>query len=435
MDNSDRQNQNNLRRKAEELLQNSPPDEDEASMPPDRLRNILHDLRVHQLELELQNDELRSTQLKLQKARDKFARLYNQAPVGYLSVDKHGLIRQYNQTFLDMTGYSGPDINARALADLMAQTSRETFLARFRALFKNPWGKSLEINLYTQNKKYLPLRLTGRIDEHGSQKSDEKQDWYLLLVLSDISEQKLAREEIQRKNVQLEKTLAERDRFFSIIAHDLKSPLSGFLGSTKLMAEDIRNLTKDELQYVSANMQKSAENLYSLLENLLTWARMQKGDTVFEPDYLNLEELAVHNIELAGTVFQHKGIRFESRISPLQKAYADPNMLSTVLRNLLSNAGKYSPEQGLVIIGAETLIGHTRVYIQDSGCGMDQKTLQGLFQIDRKTTRPGTRGEAGTGLGLLLCREMIHWHQGEIWAQSTPGRGSTFFFTLPDYRA
>lgn len=434
MDNSDGPHKDPLRRKAEEQLQDNPPDIDEAGLPPEKIRNMLHDLRVHQLELEMQNEELRSTQLELQTARDKFVRLYNQAPVGYLSLDKHGLIRQFNQTFMDMTGFTETEINGVPLADLMDHTGRETFLARYRALFKDPRNKNMEVNLRTPSRKYLPVRLAGRIEEHDLQGDGKDQDRYLLLIVSDITEQKQAREEIQRKKEQLEKTLAEKDRFFSILAHDLKSPLSGFLSSTRIMAEDINSFSLAELQNVSANMQRSAENLYSLLENLLTWARMQKGDTDFEPDVINLHDLVRQNMELSRSVFQHKEIIFESRISPEMQIYADSNMIGTVLRNLLSNAGKYTHDKGRVIAGAEKKNGGITVYIQDSGSGMDQKTLQGLFQMNSKATQPGTRGESGTGLGLLLCREMIHRHQGEIWARSAPGKGTTFFFTLPDHQ-
>lgn len=429
MDASDRDNQDPLRTKAEELLQDRPRGEDEASLPPEKIRGLLHDLRVHQLELELQNEELRSTHLELQKARDKFARLYNQAPVIYLSVDANGIIRQFNQTFLDLTGYYGTEINDTPLADLLDQSSRETFLSRFRALYKNPENKSLELNLRTHNNKYLPVRLSGRIEETDKQGSGSNR--HLLLILSDISEQKLAREQIRRKNAQLQKSLAERDRFMSIIAHDLKSPLSGFLGSARIMAEDIHSLTPDELQHVSSEMHKSAENLYTLLENLLTWARMQKGDVDFEPVEMDMQEVIRQNIELARGFSPGKNISIESRVPRGLSVYGDKNMLGTVLRNLLANAVKYTPAGGSVITGAERQEGVIQIFVQDTGVGMDQHTLEGLFQLGLKTNSPGTQGEKGTGLGLILCLEMIHRHQGEIWARSEQGKGSTFYFTLP----
>jgi PAS domain S-box-containing protein len=247
----------------------------------------------------------------------------------------------------------------------------------------------------------------------------------------DITMRKQAEQEIIRTNEELRKVVAEKDAFFSIIAHDLKSPLSGLLGMTGLLVEDIEGLSLKELRQLASEMGQSVQNLFNLLENLLEWSQMQRGLTTFEPGPCLLHQLVERNVDLIQAVADQKGIVLRNAVPEEITVFADSRMLNTVLRNLLSNAVKFSNPGGAVVVSATQDENMVTVEVRDSGIGMDQKTVSGLFALDKKKSVRGTAGERGTGLGLILSKEFVEKHGGRIWAESEPGEGSTFFFALP----
>lgn len=249
--------------------------------------------------------------------------------------------------------------------------------------------------------------------------------------IRDITERLRAQEIIKHQNTQLKMLLAEKDKFFSIIAHDLKSPMSGLLGLSRLFLEEAGNMTLKELRNVAEAMHKSSELLYALMDNLLTWSLMQQGMMEYAPAPRSLRDLVRESVAPLLSVAEHKKIAVEQRVPADLMALADARMLTTVLRNLVSNALKFTASGGSVDIVARKEGGMLQVSVRDSGTGMDAQTLAGIFSIDRKTTRPGTAGESGTGLGLALCKEFVEKHGGRIWAESAPGRGSTFHVTVP----
>jgi PAS domain S-box-containing protein len=253
----------------------------------------------------------------------------------------------------------------------------------------------------------------------------------------DITEQKRADAVIQRKNIELGEINASKDKFFSIIAHDLLSPLNGFLGLTKLMADDTHSFTMRELQEISSNMQSSASNLNDLLRNLLEWARMQRGVTEFNLESIMISFVIKQNIEILSEFARQKNIELIQNIDDSVIVHADIPMLNTVLRNLISNAIKFTNQGGKVEIGIiessddlKLSKDYTEIYVRDNGIGMNEKILDNLFKLDQNVSRPGTKGELSTGLGLLLCKEFVEKHGGKIWAESEEGKGSTFHFTL-----
>jgi signal transduction histidine kinase len=243
-------------------------------------------------------------------------------------------------------------------------------------------------------------------------------------------------EELSETKDSLEKTNAEKDKFFSIIAHDLKSPFSGFLGLTKIMAEELQDLTMAEMQNFSQSMMASANNLYKLLENLLEWSRMQRGVTEFNPEVCVLSKLIKQNVGIESEVAKLKDIELVSNIPENVSVFSDLPMLNTVIRNLMSNAIKFTPRGGRIELGTmNSSVGSQSadvcVYVKDNGLGMNPELLDKLFKIDKKSSRPGTEGEPSTGLGLLLCKEFVERQGGRIWVESEVGKGSTFYLTLP----
>lgn len=251
-------------------------------------------------------------------------------------------------------------------------------------------------------------------------------------VTRDISQRKKAEQEILLKNEELKGLVATKEKFFSIIAHDLRSPFNSFLGLTQIMAEDLPNLTMSQAQEIAASMSKSATNLYRLLENLLQWSQLQKGALTFNPEVVSLNVIVAESIAMVVEPAKIKGIEITTDISDDLTVFADSNLLQTIIRNLTYNAIKYTNKGGRVNISAKnTDYKRVEISVQDTGIGMDKIILDNLFQVDMQTSRKGTEGEPCTGLGLVLCKEFVEKHSGEIWVKSEVGKGSTFSFTIP----
>ncbi len=617
----------NLRKKAEARLEDS--DNPVDNLSPNDLKRLVHDYRIHQIELELQNEELRETQKQLETARDRFARLFNDAPAGYLIIDEHGIIAQSNQTFATMVGQGLNFLTGKPLSQFIASEDRAAFHGRFRAFFKSPDDKQMQFRL--QNKTgHLTVRCIGRMQSILDTPPKSQTSRHLLLVINDISQQvlfegrlrlmadilgflntshdladsisrilesiqketgvhacgirlrkgndfpyyvhrgfsgdflqaensllaldthgdvcrnaqgepalectcglvltgqtdpsnplftpsgscwtndsfpllglpenqdprlhprntcihhgyqsvalipvranqeivgllqlndhrkdffdqhlisfleevsssigvalmRLQDNQIIKENQQrLESLLVEKDKFFSIIAHDLKSPMSGLLSLSKMFEDDVATLTRKDLQTVASSMHKSSEQLFALLENLLHWALMQQGVMEYSPRPHSLKGLIYAGIDSLSTVAEQKQVVIQSHIQDDLVVLADEQMITTLVRNLVSNALKFSESGGIVDITAtQGQEGIVQVSVQDAGTGMDQYTLDHVFALDKKISRPGTLGETGTGLGLILCRELIKKHGGHIWADSKPGQGTTFHFTLPAHK-
>ncbi|GAB6057969.1 chemotaxis protein CheB [Desulfonatronum parangueonense] len=252
-----------------------------------------------------------------------------------------------------------------------------------------------------------------------------------ILIREDVTERRKFDEEIVEYNSQLQKALSERDKFFSIIAHDLRSPFIGFLVFIKMLTERIENLCLEDIQRLSQDMQQTAENLYNLLENLLEWAIVQRGEAQFMPQLFNLTDQVKKNIDLMRAPAYQKDVQIMYDIPEDLNVYADKPMFNMILRNLLTNAVKFTKAGDMVVVAASKRGSMVVISVEDNGMGMDQTSLSKLFMLDKVSSRKGTAGEKGTGLGLLLCKEFVQIHGGQIWAQSKHKEGSTFYFTLP----
>ncbi len=242
----------------------------------------------------------------------------------------------------------------------------------------------------------------------------------------------LAEEEILRINTELNKVNKEKDKFFSIIAHDLRSPFSGLLGLTELMTSEGQSLTLEEYVSFSKGLRRSIVNLYKLLENLLEWAQLKKGTIGFAPVELNLASLFSQSLETISQRAAQKGINITFRFSENYTVFGDEKMINTILRNLLSNSVKFTREGGKVIASAQaTPEGMIEISIADTGVGIPGKVIDKLFIIGEKVGTTGTNKEPSTGLGLILCKEFVEKNNGTIRVKSEEGIGSTFSFTLP----
>lgn len=235
---------------------------------------------------------------------------------------------------------------------------------------------------------------------------------------------------IEDQKSELEQLILTKDRFLSIIAHDLKNPFTSLLGFADLAYTEFDEITDQEKRSYLGIIRQSSQHIYSLLDNLLTWSRAQSGRIDFNPEPVNLLEIVDFSIDLVRTAAENKQLSLYTDFTKDVVVKADKNMLSTVLRNLLSNAIKFTPNGGSVTVSCSTVNGKANLSVSDTGVGLDQDELSRLFKIDGNLKNPGTNNETGTGLGLILCQEFMNIHKSKITAQSTPGKGSVFSFSL-----
>jgi len=238
--------------------------------------------------------------------------------------------------------------------------------------------------------------------------------------------------ELESKNIELQTVNSEKDRFFSIIAHDVRGPLSTFMLYTEVMSENLHSYEMKDLEVMTKSMKDSASSLFKLLENLLEWSRMQQGLIRFTLERLNVVEVLNNSFEPIHEYAKNKSIALIIDIPSGLEVGADKNMLESVLRNLLSNALKYTPREGKVTVSARsTANGFVEIKVTDTGIGMEESMLRDLFKIDVHNSRKGTEGEPSAGLGLLLCSDFVAKMNGKIWVESAVNQGSTFFLLLP----
>jgi signal transduction histidine kinase len=247
----------------------------------------------------------------------------------------------------------------------------------------------------------------------------------------EVAERKRVEKRLKNVNQQLKKSNASKDTLFSIIAHDLRAPFSALLGLSETVIHYIGEYSKEEIRENMIKIRTSSEAVYSLLENLLAWSRLQRGLLKFRPTVISLYEIVEDNVALFKSQAEQKQIALHHQIAADMTVYADKSMLETIIRNLLSNALKFTEQGGIIDISATPSDQLVEIAVNDTGVGIAQDMIPKLFHIDTHYTNVGTEGEHGSGLGLSLCKELVEKHRGTIGVQSEEGRGSTFRFTLP----
>lgn len=354
----------------------------------------------------------------LLESEQKYKILVDNSLVG-IYVARNFIIQFCNRKFAEIFGYSDPrELVGQNIKILVADQSweqvtkeitlRETGkkdMSNYDFVGVKKDGAVVDLEVYGRNLNY-----NGRVVIQGA--------------LIDISLRKQAERALKELN-------ASKDKFFSIIAHDLKVPISGFLNLTEMLLKDFGELTLSEIQKMSQALNISASHLYKLLENLLEWSSSQTSRIRCKPEMLDVYELAMNNIFLIQDVAKEKNITIQTELKRNTFAFFDYDMINTVLRNLMSNAVKFTYPGGYINIDCIENDNHIELFIKDNGVGIDQKIQDELFKIDYHNVSLGTKQERGTGLGLILCNEFIRKHGGKIKVESAPGKGSVFSFTLP----
>ena len=279
-----------------------------------------------------------------------------------------------------------------------------------------------------------PLGTLCAIDSQPKQLTEEQLNTLKILANQVIAqlELRLAYKKLQESSQELKELNESKDKFFSVIAHDLKSPFNSILNFARMLKSNVNDMEKEQIADIAGVIYDSSDLAFKLVNNLLQWSMVERGKMKVHPKIIDLTLLIDECILMMTEVANHKKIKltFDNR-SHNFKILGDRQMLSSTLKNLLANAIKFTPEGEEIAIKAHQHANMAQVDIIDNGVGMTEKQINQLFQLANRESREGTQGEKGTGLGLLLCQEFVEKNGGKIWVESTINQGSTFSFTIP----
>ncbi len=359
------------------------------------------------------------------KQEEKFSKAFHSSPYAILITRiSNGRIIDVNKCFLNITGYSLNEILGQTTLELNIwenDSDRDDTVNEIRN-----FGKIQEKEARFRTKSGQPLvgLFTAEIIEIDGEKC-------LLASINDITRRKGIEQELVESEERLRALNASKDKFFSIIAHDLKNPFSSIIGFSSLLQERIKEKDYEGTEQYSEIILSSAERAMNLLMNLLEWSRSQTGRMEFTPEYIEMVALINEVVDLFSDNAKQKSITISSNLPRNAVVLADRAMAGTILRNLISNAIKFSMPGSDIVISAEQKKDEVIVSLTDHGIGIKKSDIKKLFRIEEGFSTPGTKNEKGTGLGLILCKEFIEKHNGKIWVESELGLGSTFYFSLP----
>ncbi|MCX7880857.1 MAG: PAS domain S-box protein, partial [Ignavibacteria bacterium] len=332
-----------------------------------------------------------------------------------------------NPRFCELTGYSEAELTSENFdfEVLIPEESRKYLEWRYKMRLEGkeiPSQYELQLLHKSGNKVYVEVS-TVSVGKPG--------EVVVMGIMRDITDRKKFELELKKSEQRLKELNAAKDKFFNILAHDLRAPLSGLISITKTLLEDYENLTQDDIKGLLTNLLNHTQQTYNLLENLLQWAKTQTGTIHFNPEVTDLYEIALAAKFVNETNAKQKNIQIKNNIPPNSLSYIDQNMISTALRNLISNAVKFTYPGGEIIIDLIDKDNCYELTVSDTGVGMSEEQINRLFDIGESVSTEGTMQEKGSGLGLILAKEFIEKNNGSIRVESTLGKGSKFILTLP----
>lgn len=362
----------------------------------------------------------------LQKSEERFRNIFENSILGIYRTSKEGKILLANSALVKMLGYSSfEELRKRDFEKIYYEPEyeRSNFIENIE---KEGVVNGIESQWKRKDKSTIYVRESARVfrDKNGEISFYEG-------IVEDISNLKQAEQMLKQSEARLRELNATKDKFFSIIAHDLKSPFNSIVGFSNLLIEQIHENDFDAIEKYAGIIQDSSERAMDLLLNLLEWSRSQTNRIEFSPEYIEMVSLINEAIALLNESADLKSISITHEMPNNLPVFADKAMIATIMRNLISNAIKFTNLGGKIVISAEQGKDETVISVTDNGVGIKNDALEKIFRIEEDYSTKGTQNEKGTGLGLILCKEFVEKHGGRIWVESEEGKGSDFKFTLP----
>lgn len=371
-------------------------------------------------------------ELILKESEEKYRLLFEHMSSGFvlceIILDDYGRAADFraleiNQAFKELINFPD-DIKNKSAREMIPMIPEDIIMPLANVGIT---GKSITLERYAK-----------RINKHFRIHAYSPKPSQIAVIVDDITlpkkveiELKKQKEELEKQARKLEELNATKDKFFTIISHDLRNPFNTILNLCTLLNQNLKDYKTDEIGKFISLLNDSARKGFNLLENLLNWSRSQTNQVKIMPSRFDISFLVDLNIDLFRQTAREKKIDLTSAIDHKMFVYADEDMISTVVRNLLINALKYTHEKGKVTIHGRETDNFIEISVRDTGIGIERADLNNLFRIDVTKVRPGTGNEKGTGLGLIICKEFIEKNGGKIWAESKPKKGSIFYISLP----
>lgn len=389
------------------------------------VKRLVELLQIHQVELEHQNEELRIAQEELEVSRNKYVNLFDFSPIPYFTLNVDGIIKEVNLSASNMFGVDRKKLIDKSFNTYVQQNDIEVFNSFIKTVFSSRIKHTCELKVINKDKRVFHVLLQG-LELNDTLENDQK----CQVALIDLTEFKRVEDSLKESNEELKMLNATKDKFFSIIAHDLRSPFHYLLSYSEMLATEIESLSQEEIISYGKGLNENLNRLFILLENLLNWSMLQRNMIIYRPINQNLRDTVNKIIELFNMNALKKNITITNNVDTGTFVYADVDILHSIIHNLITNAIKFTPKGGRIIVSAVGKEGFVEISIQDTGIGIKPEKISELFNFNSMYTTEGTAGEKGTGLGLPLCKEFIESNGCKIWVESELGKGSKFKFTL-----
>jgi len=386
----------------------------------------IKDQQVQNEKLEKEIKYRKRIEQDLSDSKRKYQDIVNLLPEAIFEFDTEGYLSFANDYGLKLLELSEIDLNhGIKIEEFIVPSDLDSMIEYQNKVLDNKPVSRTEYTFTSRNGNNVPLSINAvPIIKEGNITG-------IRTVAVDMSEHKKIEDALIKYADDLKILNASKDKFFSIVAHDLKNPFQGLLGFSDFLHSDYDNLSEDEKKEYIGYIRSTSRNAYNLLDNLLQWSRLQTGRIEIVPAKINLFSAVNSVMDLLTSNAIRKRITLLNSVCQKIFVLADNNMLNSVLQNLISNAIKFTRQNGEVRIESELVEGFVRISVTDNGVGMNENDMAKLFKIDQHISHVGTMNETGTGLGLLLCKEMVELNGGNISVQSEAGKGSVFIITMP----
>ncbi|MDA3910712.1 MAG: PocR ligand-binding domain-containing protein [Bacteroidales bacterium] len=400
------------------------------------LKNLINieqskQLEIDKIELKEINEELivakekaEESEIELRESEERYKLITQNTLDVVFMLDKIGKLLFFNESVEKILGYKQEELVGKSFTGFVPKSELPKYLLQIKNVFLKKEIQNFITKIYHKNGNLVEVEINGKLVIHDGKS----------VALGTIRDMSLRRKDeliIKQKNEELSEINAEKDKFFSIIAHDLKGPLGNMVGLSEYLVQYIKEKNHEKTEKFANMMLKSSNKTVDLLSNLMDWAQSKSGRMDYNPEYFEIDPLVQEEKQFLEGIAEQKSIIINNPIKTNNRVFADKTMISGVLRNLISNAIKFTNTGGKITILAENKENVLTMSINDNGVGISEDNVNKLFQIGENQSTLGTENEKGTGLGLILCKEFIEKNNGKIWVKSKVGAGSSFYFSLP----